>query len=74
MQNHFGVRGVGSIFYLAYAGGEATELASDWLWSTVSFTIVLSVFVHGALAAPVMRRGGASSARTTSVGASSTGA
>ena len=51
--------------HLAYAGGEATELASDWLWSTVSFTIVLSVFVHGALAAPVMRRVGASSARTT---------
>jgi NhaP-type Na+/H+ or K+/H+ antiporter len=52
----FGVRGIGSIYYLAYAGGEAAELGSDWLWSTVAFTIVLSVFVHGALAAPVMRR------------------
>ncbi len=55
----FGVRGVGSIYYLAYAGGHAESLASDWLWSTVTFTIVLSVFVHGALAAPVMRRVGA---------------
>lgn len=52
----FGVRGIGSIYYLAYAGGHASELATDWLWSTVSFAIVLSVFVHGALAAPVMRR------------------
>jgi NhaP-type Na+/H+ or K+/H+ antiporter len=55
----FGVRGVGSIYYLAYAGGEAEELAADWLWSTVSFTIVLSVLVHGVLASPVMRRIGA---------------
>lgn len=52
----FGVRGIGSIYYLAYAAGEAPELGSDWLWSTVSFTIVLSVFVHGVLAAPVMKR------------------
>jgi NhaP-type Na+/H+ or K+/H+ antiporter len=51
----FGVRGVGSIYYLAYAAGQADELGADWLWSTVSFAIVLSVFVHGALAAPVMR-------------------
>lgn len=52
----FGVRGVGSIYYLAYAAGEAPELGSDWLWSTIAFTIVLSVFVHGVLAAPVMNR------------------
>ncbi len=52
----FGVRGVGSIYYLAYAAGQAEELGSDWLWSTVSFTIVLSVLVHGVLATPVIRR------------------
>lgn len=52
----FGVRGVGSIFYLAYASGESEELAADWLWSTVAFTVVLSVLVHGVLATPVMRR------------------
>ena len=51
-----GVRGVGSVYYLAYAAGHAPELGTDWLWSTVSFTIVLSVFVHGVLAAPVMHR------------------
>jgi NhaP-type Na+/H+ or K+/H+ antiporter len=52
----FGVRGIGSIYYLAYASGHADGLGADWLWSTVAFTIVLSVFVHGALASPVMRR------------------
>ena len=52
----FGVRGIGSIYYLAYAAGEAEELGADWLWSTVGFTIVASVLVHGALASPVMRR------------------
>jgi NhaP-type Na+/H+ or K+/H+ antiporter len=52
----FGVRGVGSIYYLAYAAGESAELGTDWLWSTVAFTIVASVLVHGALASPIMRR------------------
>jgi NhaP-type Na+/H+ or K+/H+ antiporter len=52
----FGVRGVGSIYYLAYAAGEVEGFGADWLWSTVGFTIVASVLVHGALASPVMRR------------------
>jgi sodium/hydrogen antiporter len=50
------VRGVGSLFYLAYAAGEAEVLADDWLWSTVAFTVVASVVIHGVLATPVMRR------------------
>lgn len=50
----FGVRGVGSLYYLAYAGGEVTDFQADWLWSTVGFTIVASVLLHGALAGPVM--------------------
>ena len=51
----FGVRGVGSIYYLAYAAGESAELGTDWLWSTVAFAVVASVLVHGALASPLMR-------------------
>ena len=50
----FGVRGVGSIYYLAYAAGEEEALGVDWLWSAVSFTVVASVFIHGVLATPVM--------------------
>ena len=51
----FGVRGVGSIYYLAYAVGHADFAEARWLWSAVAFTIVLSVIVHGVLATPVMR-------------------
>jgi NhaP-type Na+/H+ or K+/H+ antiporter len=50
----FGVRGVGSIYYLAYAAGQAPELGQDWLWSTVAFTVVASVLLHGVLAKPLM--------------------
>ncbi len=52
----FGVRGVGSIYYLAYAGKEDSVLAADTLWSTVAFAIVASVLVHGVLSGPVMAR------------------
>lgn len=50
----FGVRGVGSVYYLAYA---AADFESDlpWLWATVTFTVVLSVVVHGVAATPMMR-------------------
>ncbi|MCW2762440.1 MAG: sodium/proton antiporter, family [Marmoricola sp.] len=50
----FGVRGVGSLFYLAYAAGEADFADVRWLWATVAFTIGLSVLVHGVLAKPAM--------------------
>ncbi|GAB3242670.1 cation:proton antiporter [Nocardioides dilutus] len=52
----FGVRGIGSLYYLAYAAGEAPSLGSDWLWATVSFAVVLSVGLHGVLSTPVMAR------------------
>jgi sodium/hydrogen antiporter len=52
----FGVRGIGSVYYLAYAVGEAPELGSDWLWSTVAITVTASVLIHGVLATPVLRR------------------
>jgi NhaP-type Na+/H+ or K+/H+ antiporter len=51
----FGVRGVGSLYYLAYATGETEFSDSHLLWSTVAFTIGLSVLVHGITATPVMR-------------------
>lgn len=50
----FGVRGVGSLYYLAYALGHADFHSARWLWSTVAFTIVASVLLHGALSRPAM--------------------
>ncbi|MFD3747433.1 cation:proton antiporter [Nocardia sp. NPDC058633] len=52
----FGVRGIGSIYYLAYGLTQA-DLSSEAgaLWAIVAFTIVLSVVVHGASAGWVMQ-------------------
>jgi sodium/hydrogen antiporter len=47
---------VGSLFYLAYATGQADFGNHELLWATVGFTIALSVFVHGITAMPAMRR------------------
>jgi NhaP-type Na+/H+ or K+/H+ antiporter len=52
----FGVRGVGSLFYLAYALGHAEFAGAGELWSTVTFTVTLSVLLHGVSATPIMRR------------------
>jgi NhaP-type Na+/H+ or K+/H+ antiporter len=51
----FGVRGIGSIYYLAYATGRAEFGDLPLLWSTVGFAITLSVIVHGVTATPAMR-------------------
>jgi len=52
----FGVRGVGSLYYLAYAAGQATFEQAEVLWATVAFTILVSVVVHGVSAGPAMER------------------
>ena len=51
----FGVRGVGSIYYLAYAAGHADFADVPLLWSTVGLAITLSVILHGVTATPAMR-------------------
>ena len=50
----FGIRGIGSVYYLAYAAGKIESPIEPWLWSTVGFTIVASVVLHGILATPWM--------------------
>lgn len=52
----FGVRGVGSLFYLAYATSHHHVPGESWLWSTVAFTVVVSVLLHGVTATPAMTR------------------
>ncbi|MFJ8076244.1 cation:proton antiporter [Streptomyces sp. NPDC096176] len=53
----FGIRGIGSLYYLAYALGHSDQLTghAKQLWSVVAFTVLLSVFLHGAAATPVIR-------------------
>lgn len=43
----YGVRGIGSVYYLAYAGHHVQLVNEYALWATVAFTIVLSTVVHG---------------------------
>lgn len=51
----FGIRGIGSVYYLSFATGQASFAAGDELWAATIATIVLSIFVHGVTATPVMR-------------------
>lgn len=50
----FGIRGFGSVYYLAYALSDSDFPGSDELWTIVAFTILISVLIHGALATPAM--------------------
>lgn len=50
-----GVRGMGSIYYLAYGQNKADFGGLDVLWATVSFTILVSIVIHGIAAGPLVR-------------------
>ena len=44
----FGVRGIGSIYYVGYATGHIELVNEDQLWALVAFTIFASAIIHGA--------------------------
>jgi NhaP-type Na+/H+ or K+/H+ antiporter len=52
----FGIRGIGSFYYLGYATATATFPESDLLWATTGFVVIVSVVVHGIASTPVMAR------------------
>ena len=49
-----GIRGMGSIYYLAYGQNHAEFTGIDVLWATVSFAILASIVVHGISSAWLM--------------------
>ncbi|MDX2228409.1 MAG: sodium:proton antiporter [Leptolyngbyaceae cyanobacterium bins.349] len=53
----FGIRGVGSLYYISYAlgGGLEGELGEQLAWITFT-TVVLSVILHGISATPFMNK------------------
>lgn len=51
----FGIRGLGTLFYIAYGAGAATFEGIDAVWRIALAAILLSVFVHGVLAPITMR-------------------
>ncbi|WP_035564766.1 cation:proton antiporter [Hymenobacter sp. IS2118] len=50
----FGIRGIGSIFYIAFALERANFPQARLLWAVLGFTMLVSIVMHGALATPVM--------------------
>lgn len=52
----YGVRGIGSIYYLAYAGHHVELVDEGSLWAIIAFTIGLSTIVHGLTAAIAVER------------------
>ncbi|MCP9237116.1 sodium:proton antiporter [Lewinella sp. JB7] len=53
--SYFGIRGVGSLYYLAYAHNSEAFPAIDTIWSIVNFTILVSIFLHGISVGPVIK-------------------
>jgi sodium/hydrogen antiporter len=51
----FGIRGVGSFFYLAYGLNRAEFADAETVWSIVLLASVVSIVVHGLAATPVLR-------------------
>lgn len=52
----YGVRGIGSIYYIAYAGSHQDLVNEAALWAIVAFTIVISTVIHGFTAGIAVER------------------
>lgn len=52
----FGIRGMGSVFYLAFALDHANFGQKEELWAVVAFTVLLSIVMHGLTATTIMNR------------------
>jgi sodium/hydrogen antiporter len=51
----FGIRGLGSFYYVAYALGQAEFEAAQFVWITVCSVVLVSIVTHGVLVTPIMR-------------------
>jgi sodium/hydrogen antiporter len=51
----FGIRGLGSFYYVAYALGQAEFEATQIVWVTVCSVVLVSIVIHGVLVTPIMR-------------------
>ncbi|QIP00078.1 cation:proton antiporter [Bradyrhizobium symbiodeficiens] len=52
----FGIRGVGSFYYLAYGLNHMELTVSERLWAIVGLVALLSILLHGLTVTPVMRQ------------------
>jgi NhaP-type Na+/H+ or K+/H+ antiporter len=51
----FGIRGIGSFYYLSFALGQADLDQPRTLWATVCLVVVFSIVLHGLAVTPTMR-------------------
>lgn len=53
----FGIRGIGSFYYLAYGLNHIDDLThAARLWAIVGLVVLLSIIMHGLTVTPIMRR------------------
>ncbi|HEU0109835.1 MAG TPA: cation:proton antiporter [Flavisolibacter sp.] len=52
----FGIKGMGSFFYLAFALNEGNFQLNEELWAIGAFVVLLSIIIHGFTASSVMTR------------------
>ncbi len=51
----FGIRGIGSFYYLAYGVNHGEFGSSERLWAIAGLVVLISIVVHGISATPAMR-------------------
>jgi NhaP-type Na+/H+ or K+/H+ antiporter len=51
----FGIRGVGSIYYLAYGLNHIDVANGERLWGLVGLVVLISIVLHGLTVTPIMR-------------------
>jgi len=52
----FGIRGIGSFYYLAYAVNHTSIAEKEMLWAVTGLVVAGSIVVHGTTVTPVMNR------------------
>lgn len=52
----FGIKGIGSFFYLAFAVNEASFEQSSEIWSFTALVVLISLFIHGLTSAFAMKK------------------
>lgn len=52
----FGIRGVGSFYYLAYGLNHMEMAGGERLWAIVGLVVLFSILLHGLTVTPVMRQ------------------
>lgn len=52
--SYFGIRGVGSLYYLSYGHNSEAFPEIDAIWAVVNFTMLVSIFMHGLSVKPVL--------------------